>query len=652
MCGIAGEIDLSGRREIDRARLARMAGAILHRGPDEEGFLIAPGVGLANRRLSIVGLADGQQPIWNEDRTIGVVFNGELFDYPEKKAWLASKGHKFRTSCDTELFVHLYEEFGDGLTEHLKGQFAFAIWDSRKRRVLLGRDRLGICPLFWARRGDTLWFGSEIKAILAGGGVKAEADERGINHIFTFFAMATRRTAFRDVHAVLPGHTLAIDFRSDGRPADPVERQYWDLDFAAQGQEEDPPEAELLERFERHFHRAVEIRLRADVPVVSYLSGGVDSTTVATVAGRLRGGPIPTFTIKIDSPQLDETDRALMAARVIGAPPTIVTCGSREISNAYPKLVQAAEAPVMDTSCAALYCLAEEVHRQGYKVAVTGEGADEALAGYPWFKTNRLMQILDAGSFRPSMLFRRLYTRFAAPQVPWARVAANIQRMGGQHAIMDLYGLVALSRFKFYTPGMFERIGDHIAYDDLTMPLERMKKWHPLNKSLYLGYKLMLPGLLMNHKGDRPAMANSVETRYPFLDEDFVDFCAGIHPKWKLRGLTRDKHLLRQFARRILPTEIADRPKAMFRAPFANTFFDDPPGFVDQLLSTDSLKRTGYFDADKVTAARAGYHKHGWSSGRRLTLEMGLTGVMATQLWHHQFLGGGLCELPSWQPPS
>lgn len=652
MCGIAGIVDLRGQRNIEPALIENMAAAIEHRGPDEDGFLIERGIALANRRLSIVGLSDGRQPIFNEDRTVGVVFNGELFDYPEKKAMLEARGHVFRTTCDTEVFVHLWEEYGEEMFAHLRGQFAIALYDYKQRKLILGRDRLGICPLHWAQRGDWLYFGSEIKAILASGQVRAEADPRGIDHIFTFFAMGTRRTAFKDISAVYPGCYLSIQFRPDGRIADVSEHKYWDLDFPDQGDEYDPADQErLIEEFREVFFRAVEIRLRADVPVVGYLSGGVDSTSVMAAAAKLRGQSLPAFTIKIDSQGLDETDRALMAARVIGAKPTVITCDSAAISRAYPKLVMASEGPVMDTSCAALYCLAEEVRRQGYKCAITGEGADEALAGYPWFKTNRLMRLLDIGNIKPSNWIRRGYLKYAAPHIPWANAQRIQNIVGGPHACLDLYGLVSLSRTRFYTPSMMESLDRRVAYEDVDIPLDKLKKWHPLNQSLYLGYKIMLPGLLMNHKGDRPAMHNSVETRYPFLDEEFVSFCAKVHPRWKLKGIRRDKHLLRTVAGRMLPAAIADRPKAMFRAPFANTFFEQPPAFVDQLLSPESLRRTGYFDPDRVRDFRASYQNYRWGSGRRLTLEMGLTAVMATQLWHHLFLGGGLCDLANWTAP-
>ncbi len=652
MCGITGIIDLRGNSSIDPTTLQCMAAAVEHRGPDEDGFLHRPGLGLAHKRLSIVGLADGQQPIFNEDGTIGVVFNGELFDYPEKRANLEALGHTFRTSCDTEILVHLWEEYGQGFVHHLRGQFALALYDHKQRVVVLVRDRLGICPLHWARRGDRLYFGSEVKAILASGEVTAQVDPFGLDSVFSFFAMPGRRTAFSGISQVYPGTFLKIALRP-GRTADVSEHTYWDLDFPDRGEEYDPGESQLLSEFDEVFQRAVELRLRADVPVVSYLSGGIDSTTVLSAASRVTGGPIPAFTIKIAARGLDETSRAVLAADLVGSQPTVVNCDSSRIAEAYPALVTATDCPVMDTSCAALYCLAREVRSQGFKVALTGEGADEALAGYPWFKLNRLLNSLDLFGRRGprlSVMLKRLGQMLNASDIPKDQVWRIGKLIGGPLAQADLYGVVMLSRSMFYHADWKSHLGDYLAYEDLSLNLERLRNWHPLNQSLYLNYKTMLPGLLLNHKGDRPAMHNSVEVRYPFLDEDFVALCAKIHPRYKLRGLTGDKYLLRRYSRRFLPKIITDRPKAMFRAPFANTFFDDPPPYVDQLLSQESLAKTPYFDSKEVTKIRHQYHRMSWMTGRRMVAEMGLAGVMSTQLWHHLFLGGGLCELPTWSP--
>ncbi|MEZ6073751.1 MAG: asparagine synthase (glutamine-hydrolyzing) [Pirellulales bacterium] len=650
MCGIAGIIDLRGQREIDQPTLKSMADAIEHRGPDEEGFYCDVGVGLASRRLSIVGLADGQQPIFNEDGSVVVVFNGELFDHVEQRALLESQGHRFRTHADTEVLVHMWEQYGEEMLELIDGQYAFVLYDIKQRTLLMARDRIGICPLHWARRGDMFYFGSEIKAILASGEVTPEADPRGLDHIFTFFATGTRRTAFRDVQSVPPGCCLKIRLGAAEHSADVRERRYWELNFPDAGDEYEPDDPRQLEdEFEETLKQAVAVRLRADVPVVGYLSGGVDSTTVMLTASKLKGEPVPPFTVQIPDAGFDETDRALMAAERLGRRPTVARCTSERLSAAYPKLIEAAEGPVVDTACSAMYCLAGEVHSQGYKVALTGEGADEWLAGYPWFKYAKLLRALDNRFFTPSDWILRQGLRRNCPDASWAKFSALQKSFGSINGFGLLYGLVGLTRERFYSEDMWRDIGDHTAWDDLELNFQAMKRWHPLNRSLYVGHKTILCGLLLNHKGDRPAMNNSVETRYPFLDLNVINLCRKVHPRWKLRGLRGDKYLLRRYATKLLPDAIAKRPKSMFRAPFANTFFANPPDYVEQLMSEESLRATGYFDANQVRQQREVYEQYKWHEpGRRLVAEMGLTAVMTTQLWHHIYLGDSLCELPQW----
>ncbi len=329
-----------------------------------------------------------------------------------------------------------------------------------------------------------------------------------------------------------------------------------------------PTPQALIDEFEETFSRAVEIRLRADVPVVGYLSGGVDSAYVLATAAKVRGTPIPSFTIKVPHPELDEEANAAVTARAVGGAATMVEAGPNVIAETYAALIGAAETPVLDTSCAALLALSREVHAQGFKAVLTGEGADEGFAGYVWFKIREAARSLDIGDgFRPSTGISRIARKFAAPNLSFGEFARIDGMIGGPHAQSILYNLVATSRTRYYSQGLKERLGDFVAYQDLALDLPRMNRWHPLNRSLYLGYKVLLAGLLMTQKGDRVAMANSVETRYPFLDEDVIAFASRIHPRWKLHGFTEDKYLLRQAAARILPAEIAQRRKAMFRAP-------------------------------------------------------------------------------------
>jgi asparagine synthase (glutamine-hydrolysing) len=657
MCGIAGMIDLEGRRPVAPAALQAMAAAMVHRGPDEDGFLEQPGVGLASRRLSIVGLADGRQPISNENRTIWVVYNGELFDYPEQRADLEGRGHRFSTHCDTEVIPHLWEDHAEGMLDRLHGQFAVALWDQRRQRLILARDRFGICPLYWTRvhtsTGDWLLFASEIKALLASGLVVARPDPRGINHIFTFFALPGPVTCFEGIEALLPGHYLSIQLRPHGQPAVVQEHTYWEIDFP-NASEEDPgrDRKALVDEFEAILMRAVQRRLRADVPVVSYLSGGVDSSIVVAMANRARSEAIPTFTIQVKDPQFDEASEAAVVARHVGSRPVVVGCGAEEVVNNYPQLIQAAEGPVIDTACTALLLLAQKVHAQGYKVALTGEGSDEWLAGYPWYKTHRLLSLLDViPGLRLSSLARKTFLRLtSSPRFGWDLAQRVEKAVGGHNAWSDIYGLMSLSKLRFYSQSMWELVGDHMPYDDLKPNLDRLRHWHPVNRSLYYGARIQLPGLLLNAKGDRVAMNSSVETRYPFLDEEVFTFLARLHPRWKLRRF-QEKYLLRLVAERWLPHSIAWRTKAMFRAPFDSFHLEGAPAYVDQLLSEESLRKTGYFEPQAVHYWRQAYRTMRRWSPQRASVEMGLVGVIGTQLWYHTFIDGSLADLPSQVSP-
>ncbi|MCI0743097.1 MAG: asparagine synthase (glutamine-hydrolyzing) [Gemmataceae bacterium] len=657
MCGIAGIVDLTGQRPLPGGILERMADAIFHRGPDEDGYWQQPGIGLANRRLSIIGLADGKQPLYNEDRSVVAVFNGEFFEYPEIKKKLEAKGHVFRTHCDTELIPHLWEDYQEGMFEHLRGQFALACFDQKERRLILARDRFGICPLFWTEQktsqGTWLLFASEIKALLASGLVQARPDVRGIDQVFNFFAVPGVPTCFEGISALQPGQYLDIRLGGRGANGDVAQVQrknYWEMDFPDQGQEEDSDDPKkLVDEFERLMLAAVERRLRADVPVVSYLSGGIDSSIVVAMAAKLRGQSIPTFTIQIMTPHLDETSQAAVVSRHIGANPVVVSVGDKEVLGTYAELIRAAEAPVIDTSCAALLMLARSVHQHGYKVALTGEGSDEWLAGYAWYKIHRLLGMFDVIPGMPvsGLLRRGVLAAVGAP--PGAAQYINRVRdvLGDHTAFQDIYGIVCLSRFRFFSPWMREALADHVAYLDVEPNIERMRRWSPMNRSLYLAGRIHLPGHLLSLKGDRVAMNSSVETRYAFLDEDVFAFLARIHPRWKMRGF-RDKYILRLLCERYLPKEVAWRPKGMFRAPLDSFFDKVVPPFVRQLLSDESLQKTGYFDARAVQHWRQAITDNRVSIQQRSSIELGLVGVVATQLWHQTFIDGSLADLPTW----
>jgi asparagine synthase (glutamine-hydrolysing) len=655
MCGIAGIFDLTGQRDVPEGVLENMTRALYHRGPDEEGFLVRPGIGLGSRRLSIVGLADGQQPVYNEDRTVFAVFNGELFDHIERRAELEGRGHRLIKHCDTEIIPHMWEEHQEAMWERLRGQFAIALWDERRRRLTLGRDRFGICPLFWSRQGDWLLFASEIKGLLASGMVPIRPNLRGIDHVFTFSAIPGPTTCFEGVQLLPAGRYLQI-MPANERGAAPMisERAYWEMDFPDKGQEErgDNPK-KLIDQFEAVLLQSVEERLRADVPVGAYLSGGVDSSVVVALACHLKGPAINTYTVRVDAPdapEFDELSAANRSAKHIGTkPPIVQDFRHSDALETYPKLIVAAEAPVIDTACAALLQLAARVHANGQKVVLTGEGADEWLVGYPWYKAHKLMSYLDAVPGLPlSGLARRAYLRAAkVPHFPnsWRK---EVERsVGGPNAWIDSYGLLAISKLRFYAEPMREVLATTNPWTELDFPLERAKRWHPLHRGIWIAARVLLAGHLLQGKGDRVAMYSSVEVRPPFLDEDVFDFLAKLHPKWKLNGF-RDKHLLRLMAERWVPKEVARRHKVIFRAPLDSFHIDPEPPFVGELLSEESLRRTGYFDVQAVHHWRKAFRQMRAGSLPRLSIEMGLAAVVATQLWHHLFIDNSLADLPAW----
>ncbi|WP_395748900.1 asparagine synthase (glutamine-hydrolyzing) [Prosthecobacter sp.] len=647
MCGIAGALDLKGQRPVPEGVIQRMSRALHHRGPDEEGFFIRPGVALASRRLSIVGLADGQQPMTNEDQSAHVVFNGELFDHQEQRVKLAARGHQLRTHCDTEIIPHLWEDHAEGMWERLRGQFAIAVYDMKRWQLNLGRDRFGISPLYWTRQGDWLLFASEIKGILASGMVTARPDMRGIDHIFTFAAMPGPVTCFEGIQMLPPGHYLQV---TPGRDMEIQVRPYWEMDFPNAGDENPETDAtKLVDEFERLMLQAVEKRLRADVPVGAYLSGGLDSSMIVAMATKLKGPAINTYTIRVDDPALDELSAANVSAKHIGTkPPIVQEFRAEDALASYPELIHAAEAPVIDTSCAALMMLARKVHSCGQKVVLTGEGADEWLAGYPWYKVAKIFGFMDAvPGVRLSDMARRAFLRMnKVPQYPAEFRQRTEDEVGGPNAWIDSYGVLGLSKLRFYSEKMQTAVGNARPWSELGMNLERAKQWSPINRSLWVGARVTLAGHLLQAKGDRVAMNSSVEVRYPFLDEEVFDFTSRLAPRWKLKGF-RDKHLLRLLAERWLPPEIYNRRKVIFRAPLDSFHLDPEPQFVSELLSEESLRRTGYFDAKEVWYWRKAFREMRAGSVPRLSVEMGLAAVVATQLWHHTFIDGALAELPT-----
>lgn len=644
MSGIGGAVDLAGRRQFDRDRLLLMSHAAKHRGPDGEGIFLGDGVALAVRHLAVVeGEAD--LPHASEDGGIRVVFNGCLSNAPELSAQLQADGHRLRSPHDGELIAHLWEDQGEAMFDRLRGQFAFALYDSRQARVILARDRFGICPLHWARWDGWLLFGSEARTILASGLVAPRADLRGINHVFTFFGLPGPTTCFEGISALSPGQYLDLAI---GEAATKT-RVYWRLDFPDQGDEDpggDP--AKLVERFEQVLLGAVRKRLRTDVPPAVCLSGGVDSGLITAMAAKVLGRPIPAFTIRIGDPTLDETSDAMIAARHIGVSPTIVECSPADVLEIFPRLIASTECPVVDTACAALLKLSEQVHAAGHKSTLTGEGADEWMASYPWIKVDKLLSMLDViPGVRASQFIRRAFLRLTkSPRFPDRVVDEAHALLGGHNGWLDVYGVMSMSKLRFFSADLRRVMLERSAYADLGLEAAKMRRLHPIHRALALGARCHLPGLLLHAKGDRITMRSAVENRYAFLDEDVVAFLAPLHPRWKLRGMT-EKYLLRLLAERWLPRSIAWKRKALFRAPLDRFHDESAPAYVEQLLSPESLKRTGYFDAAAVRQCRATFRDIRAGSTQRTSIEMGLAAVVSTQLWHHLFIDPTLADMPT-----
>jgi asparagine synthase (glutamine-hydrolysing) len=374
------------------------------------------------------------------------------------------------------------------------------------------------------------------------------------------------------------------------------------------------------------------------------------------MANKAIGRAIPTFTISVTAEGLNEKSEALGVAKYLGCNPVVVDCGHDEIRTRYPELIAAAEFPVIDTSCLGLLDLARSVHEHGYKVALTGEGADEWLAGYSWFKIHKLAGWMDKIPGLPfGYALRRMFLAVSGqPAFKYPAYRHMQTQVAGHNGWLDLWGVVSVNKLRFFTGAAREHALKHSAIDDLEVPTEELKRWHPFNRQMYFGARVMLCGHLLASKGDRVAMNSSVETRYAFLDEDVIAYMSKLHPRWKLRGVMKDKFVERKVAERWLPKEVAWRRKKMFRAPMDSWKVSREPqvsataSWIEQILSPESIRKAGYFDADAVAQARQRLAKPGGGL-TRTGVEMGLTGVLATQLWHHLYLGGGLCDLPEKQ---
>ncbi len=639
MCGIAGIIDRTSP-EAKEHLLRRMLGLIRHRGPDAFGIYRNNEVGLGSARLSILDLAGGDQPIHNEDKTVWIVYNGEVFNYPDLRVELEQKGHRFYTKTDTEILVHLYEDMGPELLSKLNGQFAFALWDSREKMLMLARDRMGIRPLFYRLSNGRLLFGSEIKTIFADPSVHRELDIQTLSDIFTCWSPLGDATAFKGIRQLLPGHFALY---RNGRLET---RSYWKIAFSGDGYGERPFEANR-EELSALLHDATKIRLRADVPVGAYLSGGLDSTYVTALVKKHFNNRLRTFSVSFSDERFDEAPFQLKAVDALQTDHRMIRCTDRDIGEALPKVVWHTEVPMTRTAPVPLYMLSGLVRENSFKVVLTGEGSDEIFAGYDIFKEDRVRRFWarePESSLRP-LLLRRLYPDiFSSDTGRAGAFLTGFFKRGlarvGSNVYSHLIRWENTAQIKtFFSDALLAQSGtvdDFVERYTAALPEEYMR-WDPLSRAQYTEIAIFLSNYLLSSQGDRVAMGNSVEGRFPFLDYRVVEFACNLPPQHRLHVL-KDKYILRKAADGLIPPELAMRPKQPYRAPISRCFIgSQAPDYVKELLSPESLKETGYFSAEKVSRLVDKCRKQ---EGALLSERenMAVIGIISTQLLHHHFV--------------
>lgn len=638
MCGINGIAALSEQSKISEMDVRSMLPALHHRGPDGNGVYLDPNrrVGLGHTRLSIIDLAGGAQPMHNEDKTVWVTFNGEIFNYIELRKTLIKQGHCFHSHSDTEVIVHAYEQYGDDFVCHLNGQFAIALWDSSRQRLLLVRDRVGILPLFYTRQGDRLLFASEIKALLPQLPEAPRISPEALDQIFTFWAPRSPNTLFEDIFEVSPGHMLTLE---NGRVQDAV---YWDWRFPEQQDYHQGSDVELAAQLYDLLADATSIRLRADVPVGAYLSGGLDSSALVALIRHHSDTPLKTFSIGFEDQSLDESAFQRQMVDHLGVENSRVLCRNRDIAEHFPDTIYHTETPILRTAPAPMRQLSGLVRDSGYKVVLTGEGADEALGGYDLFKEAKIRRFWarhPESEWRP-LLLKALYPYLENSGLQAKTYLHNYYSIGLDTP--DVPGFSHLTRW-FTTSQCKVFFSQELNASLRENAVERLNRqlppefgnWHAFNRAQYLEAKTLMGNYLLCSQGDRMLMRNSVEGRFPFLDHRVIEFANRLNPRLKMRVLN-EKYLFKQAMRDRLPRQILERHKQPYRAPDIPAFFSgQPPAYVADLLSEQKLKQYGYFDAQKV-----GFLLKKASRGSSIAYKdnMALVGVLSTQLCHYFFI--------------
>ncbi|MDT8366721.1 MAG: asparagine synthase (glutamine-hydrolyzing) [bacterium] len=633
MCGILGIMNLQDRGPIPMDNLVQSGSLLNHRGPDENGVYVDDNIGLYHARLSIIDLATGTQPIHNEDRTKWIVLNGEIFNYPELKKNLELKGHRFYTDTDTEVLVHLYEEKGIEMLHDLNGQFAFAIWDSESRELFVARDRVGIVPMHYAIKNGRMFFASEIKAILAASGITPEIDPVALDQIFTFWTTLPDTTAFKGIEQLPAGHYLTVSKKSLKI------RRYWDYSFEVSN---DRSIEAIQEELQELILDALKIRLRADVPVGSYLSGGLDSSALTALIKSNFDNNLKTFGIGFEDPDFDESYYQQLMVKHLKVDHTQIEVKDSDIERSFDKALQHSETPMLRTAPVPLLCLSERVRDSGFKVVITGEGADEVFGGYNIFletKVRAFWARQPRSKLRP-LLLGRLYP-YILSDVRLRKILIPFFGKGFTDVADPFYShrirwSNTLKIKTFFSSEIHSLLNGYSSIEQLEAYLpENFNDWDSLSRAQYLEMTLFMGNYLLSAQGDRMGMANSVEIRPPFLDHRIVEFMGRVAPRRKVPGMN-GKAMLKKAFRSILPREIVQRPKNPYRAPIKDYLFSmgDERSELSAVTTRQSLTRAGLFDSGKVQTLKDKAEKGPVSESD----QMALVGVISSQLLYKKFV--------------
>ena len=634
MCGIAGIIDYCNN-ENSKIKLESILLAISYRGPDESGIYHSPYATLGNVRLSIIDIAGGQQPLADPSGRYWIVFNGEIFNYKELRKDLEKDGCSFKTQSDTEVLIQLYAASGKKCLELLNGQFAFAIWDKLKEELFIARDRVGIRPLYYNIHDKVFSFASEIKALFQQKNIVREMRPESLSQIYTFWTTITPNTPFKDILELPPG-----SFATYTRKGLTIEK-YWELSYNKIDSTLSFHDA--MEHFNELFSDAVRIRLRADVEVAAYLSGGIDSSATVAYIKDIEPGILNTFSIGFEEQDFDESSYQKEAVKYFETKHKSIICSAKDIGDCFPKVVWHSETPILRTAPAPMLILSRLVNENNIKVVITGEGSDEILAGYDIYKETIIKRLWASqpDSTTIPILLKKLY-----PYLPQMnRANPKILKMFYGYKLEDIDNpfYSHLLRWnnsnhikKHFSNSFKEELKDYSPFDELAEKLpENFNSWDPLSKSQWLETTIFMSGYLLSSQGDRMTMANSVEGRYPFLDYRLVEFCATLPSQYKLKGL-KEKYLLKKLLKNRIPESIIKRPKQAYRAPIKSVFLSaDSSDYVKFMLSDSYTKQAGIFNQESISALISKIKRTNNSSEVE---NMVLTSLISTHLLYYQFI--------------